>query len=262
MCGIVGRFNYLSDAPVSEAVLRSMTDQVQHRGPDGSGVYVQGAVGFGHRRLAIIDLSDAGRQPMSTADGRLWITFNGEIYNFQELRRRLEAGGYVFRSNTDTEVILAAYEVHGTSCLEHLRGIFAFAIWNAQDRSLFIARDRIGKKPLYYLTDKDGVAFASEPKAFLADPSYEAKPNLNAISQFLTHQAVPAPFSAFAGVSKLNPGHFLLVRDRRVTVQRYWKLRYAEKRRITEPEASEQLLARLDDSVRLRMISDVPVGAF
>ena len=262
MCGIAGRLNFRSGAPVAPALIQQMSDLIAHRGPDGDGVWTAGPIGLGHRRLAIIDLSSAGRQPMLSSDGTLAVTFNGEIYNFLELRQVLEGHGHRFRSRTDTEVILAAYRQWGVECLSRMRGMFAFAVWDATDRSLFIARDRVGKKPLHYLLDRDGIAFASEPKAFLADPGFQPRPNRKALSAFLTHQYVPSPLSAFEGVSKLPPGHYLRIRDGKLTIHRYWKLSYAQKRRIGEQQACEELIDELREAVRLRLISDVPLGAF
>ena len=262
MCGIAGRVNFRSGAPVDPAVVREMCQLLAHRGPDGDGIHVQGAVGLGHRRLAIIDLSDAGRQPMSTADERFWITFNGEIYNFLELREQFEKDGVQFRSHTDTEVILAAYRKYGVKCLEHLRGMFALAIWDARDRTLFLGRDRLGKKPLYYRLDADGISFASEPKAFLAESSFQATPNHEALWQYLAYQYVPSPLSAFTGVSRVRPGHYLFLEDGKVSTHRYWKLGYQPKRRISDEEACEAILSELRTATRLRMISDVPLGAF
>ncbi|MGH7378353.1 MAG: asparagine synthetase B family protein, partial [Candidatus Methylomirabilales bacterium] len=210
MCGIAGRVNFRSGAPVDAALIQRMCDLLAHRGPDGAGIHVDGPVGLGHRRLAIIDLSPAARQPMASDDARLWITYNGEVYNFRELRADLESRGHRFRSQSDTEVILAAYREFGARCLDRLRGMYAFAIWDSRARTLFLARDRLGKKPLYYLLDGDGIAFASEPKAFLADPSFKAQPNLEAISNYLTYQYVPSPLTAFQGLLKLPPAHSLL----------------------------------------------------
>jgi len=262
MCGIAGRVNFKSGAPVPASMIAGMCDLIAHRGPDGDGCWVDGPVGFGHRRLAIIDLSPAGRQPMATADGRVHITFNGEIYNFQALRGELESKGHRFRTRTDTEVLLAAYLEYGVDCLSKLRGMFAFAIWDSAARRLFIARDRAGKKPLHYLVDKDGIAFASEPKAFLADPSFEPVPCLPALAEYMTYQYVPRPLSAFEGVSKLPPAHYLLVEDGKVSVNRYWKLSYGQKARMSDDEACEALISELREAVRLRLISDVPLGAF
>jgi asparagine synthase (glutamine-hydrolysing) len=262
MCGIAGRVNYRSAAPVAAPVMRAMCDLISHRGPDGDGVWTDGAVGFGHRRLAIIDLSDAGRQPMTAADGATTITFNGEIYNFLELRRELERRGHRFRSRTDTEVILAAYREWDVECLSRLRGMFAFALWDHRRRRLFVARDRVGKKPLHYWLDADGIAFASEPKAFLADPSFRAEPDSEAISAYLAYQYIPSPLSAFKGVHKLPPAHYLLVENGSLTIRRYWKLSYARKQQISVDDACSELLQRLREAVRLRLISDVPLGAF
>src|SRR5688572_2757324 len=262
MCGIAGRVNYRSGAPVSAELLVRMCDLIAHRGPDADGVWTDSYVGLGHRRLAIIDLSPGGRQPMTSADGRLVITFNGEIYNFLELRRELENRGHAFRSRSDTEVMLGAYREWGIDCISRFRGMFAFAIWDADARRLFVARDRVGKKPLHYWIDRDGIAFASEPKAFLADAGFTPEPEPAALSAYLNYQYVPSPLSAFKGVRKLPPAHYLLVEDGRVTVERYWKLSYAAKRHLTEAEACEELIERLRQAVRLRLISDVPLGAF
>jgi asparagine synthase (glutamine-hydrolysing) len=262
MCGIAGRLNFLSGRPVDARMVRRMCDLIGHRGPDGHDVWTDGAVGFGHRRLAIIDLSDAGRQPMTSIDGDLTITFNGEIYNFLELRRDLEGRGHHFRSRTDTEVMLAAYREWGVECLARFRGMFAFALWDAPRRRLFVARDRVGKKPLHYWRDRDGLAFASEPKAFLGDPSFRPEPDPQALSAYLTYQYVPSPLSAFRGVHKLPPAHYMVIEDGRVTIDRYWKLSYARKRHLSEDDACGELLDRLREAVRLRLISDVPLGAF
>jgi len=262
MCGIAGRYNFRTRRPVDRAGIVGMCDLIAHRGPDEAGAFVDGPVGLGHRRLSIIDLTPTGRQPMTSASGLTTIVFNGEIYNFLDLRRDLEARGHRFRGHSDTEVLLSAYEEFGIECLSKLRGMFAFAVWDARDRSLFIARDRIGKKPLHYRVDGDGIAFASEAKAFFAEPSFSASPNLEAISHYLTYQYVPSPHSAFEGVSKLPPGSYLLVRDGTVSTHRYWRLRYTPKQRITEDDAAREVLTRLTEAVRLRMISDVPLGAF
>jgi asparagine synthase (glutamine-hydrolysing) len=262
MCGIAGRYNFNTGAPVDAGVIGRMTALVEHRGPDSCGVFVDGAVGFGHRRLAVIDLSDAAAQPMRSADATLAVTYNGEVYNFQELRATLEGLGHRFVSRSDTEVILAAYRQWGVSSVERFRGMFALAIWDARSRELFLARDRAGKKPLYYRLDHDGIAFASEAKAFLAEPGFEPRVDPTAIWHYLSYQYVPAPQSAFHGVSKLPPAHYLLVRNGRVTVNRYWKLSYKAKPSISPEDAERHLLQLLDESVRLRMISDVPVGVF
>ena len=176
MCGIVGRYNFKSDAPVPAGLVRAMCQSVSHRGPDGEGVHAQGPLGLGHRRLSIIDLTHAGCQPMSRDGGRYWISFNGEIYNFADLRQELEGRGFGFSSRTDTEVVLAAYQAWGLDFLPRLRGMFALAIWDGPARRLLLARDRVGKKPLSYLVDKDGLAFASEARALLVDPAFVPGP--------------------------------------------------------------------------------------
>jgi asparagine synthase (glutamine-hydrolysing) len=207
-----------------------MGDLLAHRGPDGAGVWHEGAVGLAHRRLAIVDPSDAARQPMPAEDPRIRIVCNGEIYNFRELRAELEARGHRFRTRSDTEVLAAAYAAYGVQCLSRLRGMFAFALWDGGRRRLFLARDRPGKKPLYYRLDADGIAFASEPKAFLAEPSFEARPDAAALFDYLTYHYVPAPRSAFTNVRRVPPAHYLLVEDGHVRLERYWRLRYRPKR--------------------------------
>lgn len=262
MCGIAGRVNFASGAPVAAATVRAMCDLIAHRGPDGDGVHCDGPVGFGHRRLAIIDLSPGGAQPMRTPDGALVITFNGEIYNYRELKAELAGKGHAFRSESDTEVILAAYREWGTACVERLDGMFALALWDQSRRRLFIARDRLGKKPLHYRIDRDGLAFASEAKAFLAEPGFTREVDLQAISHYLSLQYIPAPLSGFKGVTKLPPAHTLIVEDGRVSVQRYWRLSYVPQIDVSDDEAEAGLTARLRAAVAKRLISDVPLGAF
>jgi asparagine synthase (glutamine-hydrolysing) len=262
VCGIAGRLNFRTGAPVDPGILHGMGDLLAHRGPDGEGFWHQEAVGLAHRRLAIVDLSDAARQPMTAEDPRVRVVCNGEIYNFRELRMELESRGHRFRTRSDTEVLLAAYAAYGLDCLSRLRGMFAFALWDGGRRRLLLARDRTGKKPLYYRLDGDGIAFASEPKAFLADPSFEARPDVAALSDYLTYHYVPAPGSAFAGVRRVPPAHYLVVEDGQVRLERYWRLRYQPKRQLSEGDAAAELLARLRDAVRCRLVADVPLGAF
>jgi asparagine synthase (glutamine-hydrolysing) len=262
MCGISGRVNYRTGAPVDARIVAGMCDRLQHRGPDGSGVWSDGAVGFGHRRLAVIDTSSAGRQPLQTPDGRFTITFNGEIYNFQDVRQQLEREGVRFATRTDTEVILHAYARYGVDCLARLRGMFAFAIWDARERTLFAARDRAGQKPFYYREDADGLAFASEPKAFLAESSFVPEVDVQAIWQYLSFQYVPSPASAFRGLRRLPPGHFLIIERGRLRIERYWALRYGPKLRLSETEAVERVRADLAEATRIMLVSDVPLGAF
>lgn len=262
MCGIVGRFNFQSKAPVQDGLLRNMANLLAHRGPDKEGIYQDGELGFSHRRLAVIDLSPAAHQPMLSADGQFCITYNGEIYNFPELRKNLEAHGYKFQSQSDTEVVLAAYRQYGVKCVEHFRGMYAFAVWDKRNRKLVLARDRVGKKPLYYWLNKEGIAFASEPKAFLADPQFNAQVDVESISYYLTYQYVPYPWSAFRGVRKLPPAHTLVVENGQVRIERYWKLSYAQEFQGSEQDASRELFQKLSEAVKCRLISDVPLGAF
>jgi asparagine synthase (glutamine-hydrolysing) len=262
MCGIAGKCFHDPRRTVDPGLLDRMSAVLAHRGPDDAGVHRDAAVGLVSRRLAIQDLSAAGHQPMASADGRFCITFNGEIYNFLLLRDELERQGVSFRSRSDTEVILALYARHGPACLGRLRGMFAFAIWDRQERTLFAARDRLGKKPFFYYQGPDAFVFASEPKALLQDPDVQAVPDRVALHHYLTYGYVPAPWSAFRGVRKLPPAHYLLLRDGRLTLERYWSLHYTPKRTGTEPQLIEELLAHLTEAVRLRLISDVPVGAF
>ena len=261
MCGIAGQLFHDPSRPVDPAVIRRMTDTLRHRGPDDEGVWSDGPVGLGSRRLAVIDLSPRGHMPMTNEDGSLRIVFNGEIYNFQELRDELQAKGHVFRSDSDTEAILHLYEEHGPDLLARLRGMFAFALWDAPRRTLFAARDRLGKKPLFYAHDERGFVFGSEPKALLQAPGARAEVDPLAIHHYLTYGYVPSPFSAFRGMQKLPPAHYLTVRDGRLDVRRYWSLRYGPKHTADEGALADELLHLLEESVRLRMISDVPLGA-
>jgi asparagine synthase (glutamine-hydrolysing) len=261
MCGIAGKVHFDADEPVSRALVRRMTDVIAHRGPDGQGHYVSGPVGLGHRRLSIIDLSDAGAQPMSNEDGSVWITFNGEIYNYAELRRRLIDQGHAFRSHTDTEVIVHLWEEHGVDCVRHLRGMFAFAIWDANQRALFVARDRVGIKPLYYCELPRGLVFASEIKALLMDEQVPRRVSPEAIDRFLTYLYLPGPGTMFEDVKKLDPGFYLLVKDGRVVRKQYWDLEYRPDAKWKSlDEAADALSDLLRNTVRDHMISDVPVG--
>ncbi len=264
MCGIWGKLNFDPENPVNTGLLHRMAEVQHHRGPDDEGIYIDGSMGLGHKRLAIIDLSPAGRQPMPNEDGTIWITFNGEVYNFLDLRKGLIGRGHSFRSQTDTEVILHLYEEHGSNCLQFLRGMFAFAIWDARSRILFLARDRLGKKPLFYFMDHGKFLFASEPKAILEDPDVRAEPDVEAIHHYLTYGYVPSPFSAFKGIKKLPPAHFLWLQDGSIRIERYWRLSYLKQQTVgrSEEELCQELLERVREAVRLRMISDVPLGAF
>ncbi len=264
MCGIAGKISFSSN-PVSTQSVKAMCDALKHRGPDDSGIYISPdqKIGMGHRRLAIIDLSPLGHQPMRYLD-RYEIVFNGEIYNFQEKRAMLEQEGYTFSSHSDTEVILALYDKYREKCLDHLRGMFAFALYDEQEQTLFCARDRVGKKPFKYYSDKNVFLFGSELKAILTQPEYSREPDYVAIHHYLTLQYVPAPLTGFAGIKKLEPAHFLLVdlKKKSIRKERYWKLDYSKKLLLSEAEWKKRIIHKLDEATRLRMISDVPIGAF
>lgn len=243
-----------------------MCDAMEHRGPDASGFWSDHRAVLGHRRLAIIDLTEGGRQPMTNEDGTLWVTFNGEIYNFQELREALLQTGHVFQSHSDTEVILHAYEQWGDDCVSRFRGQFAFAIWDTKRNRLFAARDRVGKKPFFYVWDGQVFRFASELAAIVTDPEISLAPDAQAIDYYLTWGYVPAPRTAYKNISKLPPAHTLALdlnhAEPKLTTRRYWDLAYLPKLTISFEDAKESLRELLTESVRLRMISDVPLGAF
>ncbi len=258
MCGICGKFNFDHQAPIDSELLRSMARSIAHRGPDDEGFYIDGAVGLGFRRLSIIDLA-AGHQPLANEDESVWIVFNGEIYNYQELREGLVQKGHVFRTHTDTEVIVHLYEEFGEACVEKLRGMFAFAIWDSRAKQLFLARDRVGIKPLYYYLSDESLIFASEVKAILCDPAVPREVAPEVIDRFLMFYFVPGEETLLRGIFKLEPGHCMTVRDGKVVTRQYWDLDFTTIH-WTEREAEEQLRVILDESVRLHMISDVPVG--
>lgn len=266
MCGISGKLALDERQPVAAEDVKRMIMALAHRGPDDRGVYVNGPVGLGHARLSIIDLSPAGHQPMSDISQRYWITFNGEIYNFQELRNQFARRGWHFRSQTDTEVILAAYAMYGTTCVQYLRGMFAFAIWDTEGRRLFLARDRVGKKPLKYYLDDHVFIFASELKAILTQSEVPCEVDEEAIDEYLTYQYVPSPKTGFRGIAKLPPAHSMLMELRdgqkpRVTMERYWQLGYTPKLDYSIPEWEERVEAKLREATCLRLVSDVPIGA-
>ena len=262
MCGILAILNYDPQNRVDEPLLRQMTDTMVHRGPDDAGYWTRGSVGLGHRRLAIIDLSSAGHQPMSNEDGSLWITYNGEVYNFLELRQELELKGHSFRSRTDTEIVLHAYEEWGTECLSHFNGMWAFALWDDRHRSLFVARDRLGVKPLVYYQDDKRFICASEIKGIVADRTVPREIDPEALHHYLSLMNIPAPFTIYKKIRKLRPGHYLLMQEGKVEERIYWDLPMGEEIQ-DDPEGIIETLERgLTDSVRGRMVSDVPLGVF
>ena len=261
MCGIAG-FTQFSRPMGSIDQLKTMANSILHRGPDAGGEYLDKHVGLAHRRLSIIDLSEAGNQPMYSPDQQLVIVFNGEIYNFLELRETLERQGHSFKTHTDTEVILALYQQHGEACLEKLNGMFAFALWDKQQQKLFIARDRIGKKPLYYFQQNSRFAFASEIKALLTLPDIPRDIRLDAVYDFFAYQYVPDPKSIFQHIHKLPPGHFMSVNKDGIEVHQYWDVSFKQVSSDSEAQLTEQLLELATRCTKRRMISDVPLGAF
>ena len=262
MCGIAGRFNFDAAQTVDRAQLMAMTDAVAHRGPDAGGYYIDGSIGLGHRRLSIIDLA-TGDQPIANEDGSIQVIFNGEIYNFAEVRQELAAHGHIFRTNSDTEVIAHGYEQWGEHCVDRFRGMFAFAVWDARRRRLLLARDRLGVKPLYYAEVKGGIVFGSEIKSLLEDPEVPRDWSPEAIDAYLTLLYIPAPDTIYRAIRKLRPAHVLVAERGTVRVSRYWDLEFTgEGDPALEAEYLAELDERLREAVKLRLISDVPLGAF
>ena len=261
MCGIVGNVVARADRTPDRAVLARMNDRIAHRGPDDDGVFVRGPAGLAMRRLKIIDLA-TGHQPMAGEEGRVWVVFNGEIYNYHELREALAARGHVFTTRSDTEVIVHGYEERGVASVGDLDGMFAVAIWDAPARTLLLARDRLGIKPLYYAVLPDQIVFASELKALLEHPAIERTLDLTALSRYLAHEYVPAPHSILRAVRKLPAGHWLTYTDGRVKLEPYWDVHFQRGAGIDEAEAVEALRAALDRSVKQHLVSDVPLGVF
>ncbi|MBC7636731.1 MAG: asparagine synthase (glutamine-hydrolyzing), partial [Acetobacteraceae bacterium] len=263
MCGLAGLLHSSSDGEVDTRVLRAMTNALAHRGPDGDGFHTEPGLGLGHRRLAIIDPT-GGEQPMFNEDGSVVIVFNGMIYNYRELMVELQALGHVFRTKCDTETIIHAWEEWGTDCLARLHGFFAFALWDRNRQSLFLARDRLGKKPLHYAFTKNGdFAFASEIGALAAVPGIDRRMVPEAIEDFFTYGYIPDPLTIYTGILKLPAAHCLLLqRGMPITKPRcYWRPR-TDGLAIDEADAGAALVDRLRDSVRQRLIAAVPVGAF
>ena len=264
MCGLAGFFRNPS-TPHREAHqgwLETMGQAIIHRGPDAGAVWLDDHVGMVHRRLSILDLSNAGTQPMVSRTGRYVIAFNGEIYNYLELRQALNTVGFTFRTQTDTEVLLALFEHKGVNCLDELNGMFAIAIWDTEAKQLFLARDRLGKKPLYYYQEGGQFAFASEIKALLPVPFIKTELRPDAVKDFFAYQYVPDPKSIYKNIHKLPPGHWLITNGEECQLQQYWDLSFANPSAASPSELEAGLYDLIDDAVRLRMISDVPLGAF
>ena len=262
MCGIAGVYNFARREPVDSTVLQRMNDRLTHRGPDDEGMYCKGAIGIAMRRLAIVDLP-SGHQPMASDDGTVQLVFNGEIYNFQSLRAELVAKGRRFHTNSDTEVILRLYEEMGTDCVRRLRGMFAFALWDAKSEKLMLARDRIGKKPLLYSDGNGRLAWASEMRALLEAGDVSRDIDLSAVDLYLGLQYIPSPLTIFKSVRKLPPAHILIYEKGISRLECYWRLPSATSLlNIDIDEASAMLREKFKEATRLRMISDVPLGAF
>ncbi|HCX90887.1 MAG TPA: asparagine synthase (glutamine-hydrolyzing) [Deltaproteobacteria bacterium] len=297
MCGICGFVNFEKQKEAfGEGLLKKMTSVLKHRGPDDSGMVFLSSngdrkplvvnstindnefrvshndynIGLGHQRLSIIDLSPSGHQPMSNEDGKIWITYNGEIYNFKVLKSELEAQGHRFKSNSDTEVIIHLYEEEGIGGIHKLNGMFAFALWDGNNKRLFLVRDRLGIKPLVYYTDNKKILFASEIKSLLEDPSVPKEIDWEALNLYLTFNYIPAPWTIFKGVKKLEPGYYLVMEGDKLRVEQYWDIPHSFPEKDNKENAIEKdtdyykkmLFGLIEDSVKMRMISDVPLGAF
>lgn len=263
MCGICGVMD-ISARPAAEGLISDMADTLLHRGPDSSGVYTSGSTGLGHRRLQIIDLSDSARQPMTNEDRSLWIVFNGEIYNYRSLTEDLKEKGHIFRSASDTETILHLYEEKGPACVKDLDGMFAFGLWDQKRRRIFLARDRVGKKPLYYYWDGKLFAFASEIKALLAHPGIKRELSPQAIPLYLTYGYVPTPGTFYKNIFKLPPASTLLLdHNGKIIISQYWDLSFSQPDKVpSEEESAFRVRELLFKAVGKRLISDVPLGAF
>jgi asparagine synthase (glutamine-hydrolysing) len=261
MCGIGGLFYFDRNRVVDESVLANMRDAIDHRGPDDRGLYRKQNVGFAFNRLSIIDLI-GGHQPMPNRDGTAWIIFNGEIYNYVELRQELTSRGYRFRTRSDTESILHAWDHYGEECVNHLRGMFAFAIWDERKNVLFLARDRIGIKPLYYYLDDGMFAFASEIKSLLQVPGVAQELDTAALAEYLRHGYVLTPRTIFRHVHKVPPAHSVTVTPNGPDIRRYWEVPLGASKAVTEAQAGEELDALLKETVGLHLAADVPIGVF
>jgi asparagine synthase (glutamine-hydrolysing) len=262
MCGIAGKFTFDRTRPIDRERLAAMTTVIAHRGPDSDGFYVAGGIGLGHRRLSIIDLA-TGDQPLANEDQTIWVVFNGEIYNFAEIRTELEQFGHRFRTHSDTEVIVHAYEQWGERAVDRFRGMFAIALWDEPNRRLLLVRDRLGVKPMYYAVTESGVTFGSEIKAVLEDPDVPREWSAEALDAYLALTYVPCPHTMYRAICKLPPAHLLVAERGQVSIRPYWDLEFTgdgDPRR--EDEYLEQLDALITESVRLRLVSDVPLGAF
>ncbi|KPJ69603.1 hypothetical protein AMJ44_03250, partial [candidate division WOR-1 bacterium DG_54_3] len=258
MCGITGI--YLKEGKVDSRLLNRMTDTLKNRGPDDEGYFVRDKIGLGMRRLSIIDL-ETGNQPMKNEDGSVWVIFNGEIYNFKEIRKKLQEKNHKFVTNSDTEVLVHLYEEHGEDMVNHLNGMFAFAIWDERKKRLLLARDRLGIKPLYYYHDKNRFVFASEIKSIIEDRTIKRKVDLEALHYYIGYEYVPAPLTMYKGINKLDAGNMLIVEDNEIRSKQYWDVKFKPQDK-DENYFIEKLIELLKDSIEKRLIADVPLGVF
>ena len=260
MCGIVGVLS--PDKKIEGDTIKTMRDSLAHRGPDEKGIYLSkdGIVALGHRRLSIIDLSARGNQPLKNEDGTVWVVHNGEIYNFMSLRKELEGKGHTFVSNTDTEVIVHAYEAWGEDCIRRFKGMFAYVIWDEKRKTLLLARDRLGIKPLFYYWDGKVFMFSSEIKGILAHPLTNRDMDTSALFDYLTYLYIPPPNTIYSHIKKIKEGHVLKFKNGAVKEEKYWDIDFSEKDKLSETQAEELLLDKLKDAVQSHMVSDVPIG--
>jgi asparagine synthase (glutamine-hydrolysing) len=264
MCGICGKINIQGNAIPQELIL-GMTNALSYRGPDDHGIYQSQnpiSVSLGHRRLSIVDLSQAGKQPMTNEDKTIWLVFNGEIYNHQELRRTLQSQGHQFSSQTDSEVILHAYEQEGIACLEKLNGMFAFALWDSRKQSLYLCRDRAGIKPLLYSWDGQSLIFASEIRSILCDTSINQDMDHEALNLYLTFNYIPAPYTIYQNIKKLEAGCYLELKNNTIRIERYWDVKLTTSSVMDASDYQKELYRLMEDAIRLQAIADVPLGAF
>src|SRR5579864_1323274 len=261
MCGICGIVNFDPTELADRSVVERMTRVIAHRGPDDDGYFVEGRVGLGFRRLSIIDLS-GGRQPIFNEDRSAAIVFNGEIYNYRDLAAELVTAGHTFTTRSDTETILHAYEEYGDDCVQHLRGMFAFAIWDLRQRRLLLARDRLGVKPVYYYSNSRFLAFASEIKSLLEIPSVPREVDPEALDLYLSLRYVPGPRTMFKNIFRLQPGHVLVMDEAGVRINKYWDINYSDPGAQSPPDSLERFDELLEESVRMRLVAEVPLGVF
>ena len=261
MCGICGLFEFHQQQAISADLIRKMNQTILHRGPDDEGIFTGPGIGFGFRRLSIIDLS-GGHQPIANEDESVWVMLNGEIYNYPELRQELESRGHRFATKSDTETIVHLYEEVGEKCFARLRGMFAIAIWDSKQRKLLLARDRLGKKPLFYAANDRQVVFGSELKALLAGSDFSREIDAEGLSDYFSLGYIPAPKTIYRSVRKLHPGHYLVASAEGVCEREYWDLHFSEVDDLTEEAWCERLQHELSEATRIRLMSDVPLGAF